>query len=193
MEKGEKMKKFSYLIFFFSAVLVMAQVRSGCSSAEKNSSRGDSNSGVNSVNVSKKAGDKKVKVIGFTIGDQTVKVDEQDIVPPVKKGMEVVAAFTDKTSPTKSEIKKLAGEIGLLKEYETNPHLSFLDGDCAYWAEQGLSFKRLEIEFTARKIVLEAADKKGVIIPTQGDLSSAAQQIMGELLKYKLRLKKNDY
>jgi len=85
--------------------------------------------------------------------------------------------------PNHNEIKEIAEEYGLMDETKTNPHLSFLDGDIAYWYEQGLSLERLRIEFGARKIVLDAAEKNNVIIGDQGKLSWAAQQIMANLLK----------
>ena len=86
------------------------------------------------------------------------------------------------------EVKKLAEDFGLLKETRTNPHLSFLGGDIAFWHEQELSEDRLKLEFAARKIVLEAADKQGVVIDDQGKLSWAAQRIMADMLRARAAL-----
>jgi len=88
------------------------------------------------------------------------------------------------TNPvSKAIVDNLARYAGLFEETQNNPHLSFLPGDISYWYNAKRSLNRLKLEFAARKIVLEAADEVGAIINTQGDLSSAAQQIMAEVLK----------
>ena len=92
----------------------------------------------------------------------------------------------------RNEIKELAKEYGLLEESKMNPHLSFLDGDIAYWDEQGLSIGRLRLEFAARKAVLDAADKSGVVIADQGKLSWAAQKIMAQILKEQQEILKKE-
>ena len=90
---------------------------------------------------------------------------------------------TQNRKPSIVEIKRLADSYGLLNESELNPHLSFLDGDISYWYEQGLSLRRLNLEFSARKIVLDVADREGMIISDQGKLSWAVQSIMAKILK----------
>ena len=95
-----------------------------------------------------------------------------------------------KQNLTKSKIKKLAIEYKLLTETDTNPHLSFLGGDISYWYEQKLSERRYRLEFSARQIVLEEADKSGIVIEDQGKLSWAAQQIIAKLLKAQAQIRK---
>jgi len=90
---------------------------------------------------------------------------------------------TPNTNPSITDIRKLADSFGLLNETQVNPHLSFLGGDISYWHEQGVSLQRLNLEFAARKVVLTAADRDGVVISDQGQLSFAAQQIMAEMLE----------
>lgn len=84
---------------------------------------------------------------------------------------------------TKLEVKSLASFYGLLQEWPMNPHLRFLDGDISYWAEQNLSEERLKAEFEARRQVLERAEANRQRIPTQGDLSARATQIVPLLLQ----------
>jgi len=85
--------------------------------------------------------------------------------------------------PTKIQIKKMARKYGLLDESKYNPHLSLLGGDIAYWFEQGVSLNRLNLEFSARKTVLDVADREKFFISDQGILSYAAQSIMAQILK----------
>jgi hypothetical protein len=126
----------------------------------------------------------------ISIDGQTVTVREDDIQGPLKKAVSSLSKQPSGTKPTRAQIKALAKGIGLLDETRTNPHLSFLDGDIAYWYEQGLSPDRLSLEFAARMAVLKAADKDGVIIDDQGKLSWAAGQIMAEILRQRAKLLK---
>jgi hypothetical protein len=126
---------------------------------------------------------------GSRVNEYPITIDRQPVtvrVDDIQDSMKAVASFPKQpsgTKPTRDQIKALAKEIGLLDETRTNPHLSFLDGDIAYWYEQGLNLDRLSLEFSARKAVLKAADRDGVIIDDQGKLSWAAGQIMAEVLR----------
>nr|VFJ91537.1 MAG: hypothetical protein BECKH772B_GA0070898_1001832 [Candidatus Kentron sp. H]VFK03611.1 MAG: hypothetical protein BECKH772A_GA0070896_103393 [Candidatus Kentron sp. H]VFK06214.1 MAG: hypothetical protein BECKH772C_GA0070978_103343 [Candidatus Kentron sp. H] len=109
----------------------------------------------------------------------------------VKSGMEGDIAIMADELPaerlekraTLSDVKKEAERYGLMRPRIENPGLRFKTGDLAYWTEQGLQLWELQLEFYARKLVLDAADKHGAEIPTQGDLSHFAQRIYGKLYR----------
>jgi len=84
---------------------------------------------------------------------------------------------------TRARVEKLAREFGLLEKTETNPHLAFLENDISYWHKQNLDENRLQLEFAARKLVLESADKQRVAISDKETLSLAARQIIPILQK----------
>lgn len=145
---------------------------------------------------SEQARSKKAKS-GSRVAEYTISIDRQvvtvktsDIKGLLEKAMSRPAEQTGNTKPTRVQIKALAREIGLLDETRTNPHLSFLDGDIAYWYEQGLSLDHLTLQFVARKTVLDAADRDQVIIDDQGKLSWASQQIMAAILSQRTEMRK---
>lgn len=80
-------------------------------------------------------------------------------------------------------VKALAGEFALTEETGTNPSLVFSDKDIAYWRDRRLDEGRLELEFAARRLILEAADRQHVKIPNKETLSKAAQQLIPILEK----------
>ena len=86
---------------------------------------------------------------------------------------------------SEEDIERLANNFGLLNEIRMNPGLRFQEGDISYWYEQGLSRTEYELEFLARKIVLEAAAENEVNIGDSGELSAAAQDIMFYLVQEK--------
>jgi len=118
--------------------------------------------------------------------DKNVQVTLADIKPPLEDSKNRQGTTS---KPTLEQIKQLAKDVGLLKETATNPHLSFLDGDIEYWYEQGLNLDRLQLEFVARKAVLSAADRAGVVIDNQGELSWAAQQIITNILQERAKMR----
>ncbi len=85
----------------------------------------------------------------------------------------------------KAQIKKLAKMCNLLESRKINPHLRYNDGDVSYWYEQGYSLDELIMEFAARKVVLDAADRGSTIIDDQGTLSEAATRVIPLLLRPK--------
>ncbi len=80
-------------------------------------------------------------------------------------------------------VRELAEYHGLLSETSRNPHLRFLGGDLAFWAEQGLSEDSLRLQFAARKVVLDEADEQRLTIDDQGKLSWAAGIIMADFIR----------
>ena len=85
----------------------------------------------------------------------------------------------------KASVKKLAEDAGLYKTRTANPHLEFLGGDVSWWAGEcrTISISRLQAEFAARSVVLEAADRDDIYIETQGDLSAISQSLVGKILR----------
>jgi hypothetical protein len=142
---------------------------------------------------SKMADPQSLQQIENCTSEATNKFYQTEKTCPIEVAVESenVRIFLEKASkvhapngkPSEKLIRELARAIGLIKETDTNPHLSFLDGDIAYWSEQQLNWERLKLEFAARKAVLDAADKKHIFINDQGTLSCASQPIMAEVLK----------
>ena len=95
----------------------------------------------------------------------------------------------DNSSLSCSQVRNLIDNVfKLSQETATNPHLSFVEGDKSHFCEQKLSEARYRLEFAARRIILDEADKQGVIILDQGKLSWASSQIMANLLAEKRKL-----
>ena len=59
-----------------------------------------------------------------------------------------------------------------------NHHLSFTDGDVAYWVSQGLTEEKLNLELKARRYLINEAELLNKTIKDQGALSWEAQQII---------------
>ncbi|MCK5056365.1 MAG: hypothetical protein KAT34_06910 [Candidatus Aminicenantes bacterium] len=121
--------------------------------------------------------------------DKTIKLNPQKVVKWVEKTM----SNTGKKKLSKVDVENIVVEFELFENPKFNKHLRFKDGDVSYWYEQhiryGVDEEELRFEFAARKTVLEAADDQEIIIPSQGDLSHLAQQIMADLLRLKQDLK----
>jgi hypothetical protein len=80
-------------------------------------------------------------------------------------------------------VRELAREFGLMEKTEVNPDLVFVDKDINYWRDRRLDEGRLGLEFAARKLILETADRQRVKIPNREILSQAARQIIPMLEK----------
>lgn len=81
----------------------------------------------------------------------------------------------------KSEIRELADKHRLLDEWKVNPQLKFMDGDISLFYNESLSARNVELQFMARRIVLEKAEEEGTTIPSQGDLSALSQPVFSWL------------
>jgi len=86
---------------------------------------------------------------------------------------------------SKNDVRILARQNDLLTPTKTNPHLVFQDGDIAWWFDRDLSAAQLNIQFQARRAVLQEADRKNEYIPEQGDLSFKAEQLIKEQTNFK--------
>jgi tetratricopeptide (TPR) repeat protein len=76
------------------------------------------------------------------------------------------------------KVRSLAKGFGLMEKTRLNPHLVFENEDISYWQKQRLSARSLELEFAARKLILELADKQQVKINNKEQLAEAARQII---------------
>jgi len=83
----------------------------------------------------------------------------------------------------KEEIRALATKHRLFTEWNVNPGLCYQGGDISYWFEHDLVAWKLELEFLARRIVLEQAELTKGTIPTQGDLSAYSRTVYSWLYK----------
>jgi len=77
----------------------------------------------------------------------------------------------------KKIVEGLARSCGLFDTWKINNHLRFQEGDIAYFAERKFTLLELEIQFRARKLVLEKADELGIHIDEPGDLSQKSKRI----------------
>ena len=82
---------------------------------------------------------------------------------------------------TKIQIRDVAQKNRLFTVWEVNPGLRFQDGDISYWYEQKLPAWDLELQFLARRIVIERAEEAKGRIPSQGDLSALSQPVFSWL------------
>jgi hypothetical protein len=78
-------------------------------------------------------------------------------------------------------VKSLVHYYQLNQKPKMNPHLVFGDKEIEYWSGTNLDRQTLQLEFAARRIVLDAADKQNVAIRDQDMLSAAARQVIPDL------------
>lgn len=121
-----------------------------------------------------------------TVGIPPISIGEQQIAfapsqyRPWLPAVKTTAPEWDKPASCET-VENLAKEFRLRTAPQRNPHLAFRRGDLSYWCEEKLSETELRLEFAARRIVLDAADKSGAVIRDQGVLSWAAQRVMPDI------------
>lgn len=91
---------------------------------------------------------------------------------------------------TVEEITGLANGYGLNDWPGINSHLSFNTGDYGYWKRKNLAKGDIELQFEARKRILEIADSEKRKIETQGDLANEAELLIIRDLAKKYNLLK---
>ncbi|HXI24616.1 MAG TPA: hypothetical protein VNG71_12195 [Pyrinomonadaceae bacterium] len=82
------------------------------------------------------------------------------------------------TAVSRARLEALAKQFGLMEKTKTNPQLVFLADDIALWEKQHLDETRLVLEFAARRLILEEADRQGVLIPSKQVLAQAALEVI---------------
>lgn len=101
----------------------------------------------------------------------------------VPKELLVLLPSKDTRMLSKSQIRELAGKHRLMEEWEVNPVLKFKAGDISFFYEEHLSAWDVELQFLARRIVLESAEEEEATIPSQGDLSALSNPVYSWLHK----------
>jgi|ERR1043165_406525 tetratricopeptide (TPR) repeat protein len=120
------------------------------------------------------------------VGSNEVSVAKEDIdkwrkkisKPTRSSGSSESVRASNANTVSKERVEELARQFGLTEKTGTNPDLVFLDRDINYWHDRKFDEGRLELEFAARKLILEAADKQHVKIASKELLSTAAQQLI---------------
>lgn len=113
-----------------------------------------------------------------------IKILQEDISSTIQVSYDLLDTVASEDLG-KAQIKELAKMFNLLERRKVNQHLRYYDGDISYWYEQGLSLSELILQFWARKVVLDAADRDGTKISDQGTLSWAATRVIPLLRRSK--------
>ncbi len=96
---------------------------------------------------------------------------------------ELPSPFDRKIMADREQIRQLAQAKGLYEDRRVNPHLIFDDGVINWWVMQKRPAWELELELLGRRLLLEAADRKGVYIPDPGYLGKWSERIYPYLKK----------
>jgi hypothetical protein len=107
-------------------------------------------------------------------------VKEEDIP---KKVLADLPRERDQRILDEQEVRELAVKHGLFNPRRVNPVLCYGDGDITYWTEQGRAAWKLELEFLARRLLLDAAERHEIILLSRGQLTNWSQRIYFVLLK----------
>jgi hypothetical protein len=110
------------------------------------------------------------------INDLTVNVDS---LPPDIASVLRAPKFT--TELSRDQIRELAIQHQLFAIHPVNPQLCFIEGDVTFWQKQRRAGWELELEFLARRLLLETADRAHIKIATQGILSYYSRQLYNKL------------
>lgn len=92
------------------------------------------------------------------------------------------------TRPTWDDVNRLAVFYDLRRSRPASPRVAFTDGDIAYFAGTGLSARDLRLEFEARRLALEQAERSGQTVSTPGELSDRCAPYREKLKKLRLPL-----
>jgi len=123
-------------------------------------------------------------VAGIRIRSGRIEILREDISSTIQVSYDLPDTFASE-GLGRAQIKELAKMFNLLDSRKINQHLRYNDGDISFWCEQGLSLDELIMQFGARKVVLDAADRGGTIIDDQGTLSLVATRVMPLLRRSK--------
>lgn len=114
------------------------------------------------------------KLSGLTITQKAVSQSVVDALPR-KRTM---------TKLNKDQISELMQKYHLFDERAINNDLRFTDFNVAHWSKQDRPSWEMEVQFLARQLLLEEADRAKVIIETPGKLSYWANKIYQVLVDY---------
>lgn len=77
-----------------------------------------------------------------------------------------------------AQVGAIAKRFGLADTDQFNFRLAMNQGDFAFYAGQNWPAWRVIVELAAKRLVLEAANRDRVTIPSKGDWSAYAEQVM---------------
>jgi len=80
----------------------------------------------------------------------------------------------------RNETRRIATQCGMFNSWNVNSHLKFQDGDISYFTGKFNAFE-LELQFRARRLLLEKADEKRIRLDEPGDLSQKSKRIEAQL------------
>ncbi len=106
-----------------------------------------------------------------------INIDKKPVAVPKRVIQQARAALPSGVG----DVKSLVDYYQLNQRSKTNPHLVFGDHEIKYWSRASMDKQTLQLEFAARRIVLDAADKQNVKIRDQDMLSAAARQVIPDL------------
>lgn len=112
-----------------------------------------------------------IKVIKIEIGDEKVEL-------PTKI---IETAKVTKPTVRSDVVTSLVHHYRLDQKSKVNPGLAFGSDEIRYWKERKLEPETLRLEFAARRIILDAADRQNVTIDSQDVLSKAALTVVSYL------------
>jgi hypothetical protein len=117
--------------------------------------------------------DNEGHMAGFVVDPQRIPKEVLDSLPNPQ----------DVRKLDKTQLKQLAEATGLFQSRKVNPHLVFDAGVIDYWAKQKRSAWEFALEFLSRRLILEAAERQGAVIPFVGDLSMWSERLYPYLKK----------
>lgn len=130
-------------------------------------------------------------VIELKVGERTLRLSEsairkrainQPVTSRAPAGTKTGSATSGKMPVDPREgVERLVKEFELDRKTAQNPHLAFTGSEIADWVKQHRNETDLRYEFSARQIVLKAADEQYVPIRDQAMLTLAARDVISWL------------
>lgn len=117
------------------------------------------------------------RLLSVSLQSKSFEVKQKEIVEIAQS----IPRDARQRSVSKEKIANLARDIGLFQNWTINPQLTYENGDIAWYSQQNYTWLKIEADFRAKFFVLSLAEKEGIVISTQGDLSNAAKGLSGEI------------
>lgn len=111
--------------------------------------------------------------------------DDEFFIDPEKIKKEALeisnSNYDDSIITDRYKTEQIAKRCGMFNRWNVNAHLKFQVGDVSYFTGKFNAFE-LEIQFRARKLILEKADENNIRLDEPGDLSQKSKSIEAQLL-----------
>lgn len=120
------------------------------------------------------------RLFTLSIHSKTIELQQRDIVAIAQK---IPKDAKSRKSVSKDEIATFAREVGLFNGWVVNPQLTYEDGDIVWYSQQNYMWLKIEADFRAKFLVLTLAEREGIAIRTQGDLSNISKGLAGEIMR----------